>query len=100
VVCGAWFGVAFLKRKATSDPFRRLYVSENARPRRPTLRSSLVYAASKEIPNRFQLCQTISKAARVLHLASNPTESTINRVLQNISHPASELEVESAKAAL
>ena len=61
------------------------------RPRRPTLRSSLVYAASKEIPNRFQLCQTISKAARVLHLANNPTESTINRVLQNISHPVSEL---------
>ena len=61
------------------------------RPRRPTLRSSLVYAASKEIPNRFQLCQTISKAARVLHLNNNPTESTINRVLQNISHPVSEL---------
>ena len=40
------------------------------------MRSSLVYAASREIPNRFQLCQTISKAARVL---------------QNISHPASEL---------
>lgn len=55
------------------------------------MRSSLVYSASKEIPNRFQLCQTISKAARVLHLANNPTESTINRVLQNISHPASEL---------
>ena len=55
------------------------------------MRSSLVYAASKEIPNRFQLCQTISKAARVLHLNNSPTESTINRVLQNISHPASEL---------
>jgi hypothetical protein len=27
----------------------------------------------------------------VLHLNNNPTESTINRVLQNISHPASEL---------
>lgn len=57
------------------------------------MRSSLVYAASKEIPNRFQLCQTIAKAARVLHLDNHPTESTINRVLQNISHPASELNV-------
>ena len=56
------------------------------------MRSSLVYAASKEIPNRFQLCQTISKAARVLHLNNSPTESTINRVLQNISHPVSELD--------
>jgi hypothetical protein len=57
----------------------------------PLMRSSLVFAANREIPNRFQLCQTISKAARVLHLNNNPTESTINRVLQNISHPASEL---------
>jgi hypothetical protein len=70
------------------------------RPRRPTLRSSLVYAASREIPNRFQLCQTISKAARVLHLANHPTESTINRVLQNISHPASELEAKIPEAVL
>ena len=70
------------------------------RPRRPTLRSSLVYAASKEIPNRFQLCQTISKAARVLHLATNPTEITINRVLQDISHPVSELKAASTEVAL
>jgi hypothetical protein len=69
------------------------------RPRRPTLRSSLVYAASKEIPNRFQLCQTISKAARVLHPSNNPTESTINRVLENIARPASELKEESTDAA-
>jgi hypothetical protein len=64
------------------------------------MRSSLVYAASKEIPNRFQLCQTISKAARVLHLNNNPTESTINRVLQNISHPASELEAGNPEVAV
>ena len=64
------------------------------------MRSSLVYSASKEIPNRFQLCQVISKAARVLHLANNPTESTINRVLQNISHPASELNPEIPEAAV
>jgi hypothetical protein len=36
----------------------------------------------------------------VLHLASNPTEGTINRVLQNISHPASELEAKDPEAAL
>jgi hypothetical protein len=35
-----------------------------------------------------------------LHLASHPTESTINRVLQNISHHASELEVKVPEAAL
>jgi hypothetical protein len=55
------------------------------------LRSSLVYSASKEIPNRFQLCQTTSKAARVLHIDSTPTGSTINRALENIARPASEL---------
>lgn len=64
------------------------------------MRSSLVYAASKEIPNRFQLCQTISKAARVLHLPSSPTEITINRVLQDISHPVSELKASEAEVAL
>jgi hypothetical protein len=36
----------------------------------------------------------------VLHLANNPTESTINRVLQNISHPASELEAKIPEAVL
>jgi hypothetical protein len=55
--------------------------------RRPTLRSRLVYSASKEIPNRFQLCQTTSKAARVLHVDNTPTGSTINRALENIAHP-------------
>ena len=64
------------------------------------MRSSLVYSASKEIPNRFQLCQTISKAARVLHLANNPTQMTINRALQNISHPESELAAASPEVAL
>jgi hypothetical protein len=46
-----------------------------------------VYSASKEIPNRFQLCQTINKAARVLHVDSRPTGSSINRALENIAHP-------------
>lgn len=49
------------------------------------MRSSLVYAASKEIPNRFQLCQTISKATRKLHLPNMPTQSTINRVLVELA---------------
>jgi hypothetical protein len=52
------------------------------------LRSTLVYSASREIPNRFQLCQTINKAARVLHIDSTPTGSTINRALENVAHPA------------
>jgi hypothetical protein len=55
--------------------------------RRPTLRSSLVYAASKGIPNRFQLCQTVNKATRKLHLPSTSTESTINRVLLELAQP-------------
>jgi len=45
----------------------------------------LVYAASKEIPNRFQLCQTISKAARKLHLPTTTTQTTINRVLVELA---------------
>lgn len=78
-ICSAFFAKA---------PFRNQFHPRFvARPRRLILRSSLVYAASKEIPNRFQLCQTTSKAARKLHLSSNPTELTINRVLVDISQP-------------
>jgi hypothetical protein len=55
--------------------------------RRLNLRSSLVYAASKGIPNRFQLCQTINKATRKLHLPTTSTESTINRVLLELAQP-------------
>jgi hypothetical protein len=51
------------------------------------MRSSLVYAASKGIPNRFQLCHTVNKATRKLHLPSTSTESTINRVLLELAHP-------------
>lgn len=54
------------------------------------MRSTLVYSASKEIPNRFQLCQTTSKAARVLHVDNTPSGSTINRALENIAHPSAE----------
>jgi hypothetical protein len=46
-----------------------------------------VYAASKGIPNRFQLCQTINKATRKLHLPTTSTESTINRVLLELAQP-------------
>jgi hypothetical protein len=92
--------VEFLSAKTRASDSVVKKVATMLRPRRPTLRSSLVYAANKEIPNRFQLCQTINKAARVLHLPNSPTESTINRVLQDISHPVSELETEKTEAAV
>jgi hypothetical protein len=92
--------VDFLSRKTAQAIQMSKQVAKMLRPRRPTLRSSLVYAANKEIPNRFQLCQTVNKAARVLHLPNNPTESTINRVLQDISHPVSELKEQTPEAAL
>jgi hypothetical protein len=95
----AWL---FLKESRTSDRRIRLLLFATMLQGRGgrNLRSSLVYAASKEIPNRFQLCQTISKAARVLHLSTNPTEITINRVLQDISHPVSELKAASTEGVL
>jgi hypothetical protein len=75
-----------IRRRLTDTFPQHLLKRSPKRPaRRPTLRSSLVYAASKEIPNRFQLCQTISKATRKLHLASMPTQSTINRVLLELA---------------
>lgn len=64
------------------------------------MRSSLVYSASKEIPNRFQLCQTINKATRVLHVDNNPTGGTINQALENIAHPVAQAQVETTEPAV
>jgi hypothetical protein len=102
VVCGALRGVAFPEGRPHQRSLKSPVSIRDCASGRGgrTLRSSLVYAASKEIPNRFQLCQTISKAARVLHLATNPTEITINRVLQDISHPVSELKAAGTEGVL
>jgi len=49
------------------------------------MRSEYVFAASKEINNRFLLCRVTSVSARRLHLDSTQPSETINKSLKLIA---------------
>lgn len=49
------------------------------------MRSEYVFAAAKEISNRFLLCSVTSVSARRLHIASTHASETINRSLRLIA---------------
>lgn len=49
------------------------------------MRSQIVFAAAKEISNRFLLCRVTSVSARRLHISSTQPSETINQSLQLIS---------------
>lgn len=55
------------------------------------MRSELVYQATRNMPNRLQLVQTVAKGARVLHRVDPSRQrlaETINQVLERIAAPA------------
>jgi hypothetical protein len=49
------------------------------------MRSEYVFAAVKEIENRFMLCRVASVSARRLHLDSTRSSETINKSLNLIA---------------
>ena len=49
------------------------------------MRSEYVFAAAKEIGNRFMLCRVASASARRLHIGSSPASDTINKSLNLIA---------------
>lgn len=49
------------------------------------MRSEYVFAAAKEISNRFLLCRVTSVSARRLHIASTQPSETINKSLKLIA---------------
>ncbi len=49
------------------------------------MRSDLVYLAGLKIENRFLLSATVMRAARMLHVNSNRTEDTLNRVFTDVA---------------
>lgn len=49
------------------------------------MRSEYVFAAAREIANRFLLCRVTSASARRLHLDSTQPSETINRSLKLIA---------------
>jgi len=45
------------------------------------MRSDLVFGATSNVPNRYQLCQLVSKATRMLHKPTTRLQDTTNEVL-------------------
>ena len=50
------------------------------------MRSERVHTAIEQIPNRFNLCGTLSRATRKLHVNQQRTEDTMNSVLEGIGN--------------
>jgi hypothetical protein len=48
------------------------------------MRSSQIYRALHQIPNRFALCQTISQGARHIHLDGEPFSATVTAMLEGV----------------
>jgi hypothetical protein len=46
------------------------------------MRSDLVFEAISQVPNRYQLCQLVSKATRKLHTPNTRVPETTNFVLR------------------
>lgn len=70
-------------------PYSRLHRTKRAlriAPQETTfMRSEYVFAAAKEISNRFLLCRVTSVSARRLHIASTQPSETINQSLKLIA---------------
>ena len=49
------------------------------------MRSEYVFAAAREISNRFMLCRVTSVSARRLHIESTQPSETINKSLKLIA---------------
>ena len=49
------------------------------------MRSEYVFAATREISNRFMLCRVTSVSARRLHIESTQPSETINKSLKLIA---------------
>ena len=57
------------------------------------MRSKQVHRALRQVPNRYALCQTISRSARLLHKTGSPIDGSLNTALEVLSQsykPASE----------
>ena len=49
------------------------------------MRSEIIFRAKEMIENKYQLCQTASKATRRLHVSSRNTQETINSAFTRIA---------------
>lgn len=51
------------------------------------MRSEIIFRASEQVENKYKLCQTASKAARVLHDGSGGTQESIKDAFVKIAKP-------------
>jgi hypothetical protein len=49
------------------------------------MRSEAIFRAKEIIDNKYKLCQTVSKATRMLHISSRDTQATINDAFARIA---------------
>lgn len=55
-------------------------------PSEVRIRSTQVYRALTEIPNRYTLCMTISKSVRIIHQNGNRIGGSVTNVFAGIEH--------------
>jgi hypothetical protein len=63
------------------------------------MRSQDVFAAAKQVSNRFLLCRVTSVSSHRLHIAPTHFSESINRALQEIARPAEHAEESTANLA-
>jgi hypothetical protein len=63
------------------------------------MRSQDVFAAAKQVGNRFLLCRVTSVASHRLHIAPKHFSASINRALREIARPAEHTKENAATAA-
>jgi nicotinamide mononucleotide (NMN) deamidase PncC len=49
------------------------------------MRSEAIFRAKEMIGNKYQLCQTVSKTTRMLHIANRNTQETITNAFSTIA---------------
>ena len=49
------------------------------------MRSEAIFRAKEIIENKYQLCQTVSKTTRLIHVASRDTQETISNAFKKIA---------------
>ncbi|QHS52887.1 DNA-directed RNA polymerase subunit omega [Edaphobacter sp. 12200R-103] len=52
------------------------------------MRSEAIFRAKEAVSNRYQLCQTVAKATRRMHVASRNQQDTINSALEKVAGDA------------
>ena len=49
------------------------------------MRSEAIFRAKETIANKYQLCQTVSKTTRMLHISNRNTQETITNAFTKIA---------------